>query len=175
MSTPADSPPPLDLAFLAKHGLFAGLSEADLRTIPLLFRAEQYARGETIIKEGDNDGNLFVIYKGGVDVLKQVGVGARKTQEKIATLGDGDTFGEMELIDQQPRSASVLANTKTTVLVLTALDLNKLNQRDTRIYAILLTNLARELSLRLRATDQFLAVSLFSIREQARFRLFPKD
>jgi hypothetical protein len=35
--------------------------------------------------------------------------------------------------------------------------------------------LAREISRRLRATDQYLAVSLFSIREQSRFRLFPKD
>jgi CRP-like cAMP-binding protein len=160
---------------LAKHGLFANLSEEDLRNIPLLFRVESYARGDTVIKEGDNDGNLFVIYKGGVDIMKQVGLGKRKTEEKIATLGEGDTFGEMELIDQQPRSASVIANTKTTVLVLNSLDLSKVNKRDTRIYAILLTNLARELSLRLRATDQFLAVSLFSIREQSRFRLFPKD
>jgi len=166
---------PIDQAFLSKHGLFVGLSEKDLRDLPLLFRVENFQRGDVILKEGDKGGDLFVIYRGGVDILKQVGFKQGKSMEKIATLGEADTFGEMELIDQQPRSATVVANTKTTVLALNALDLYKLNKRDTRIYATLLANLARELSLRLRATDQFLAVSLFSIREQSRFRLFPKD
>jgi CRP-like cAMP-binding protein len=81
----------------------------------------------------------------------------------------------MELIDEQPRSATVIAQPDTVVLALDNLDLRKLNLINTRVYATMLLNLAREISRRLRATDQYLAVSLFSIREQSRFRLFPKD
>jgi CRP-like cAMP-binding protein len=81
----------------------------------------------------------------------------------------------MELLDQQPRSATVVAHGDTVVLALDNLDLHKLNLRNTRVYAMMLRNLAREVSRRLRATDQYLAVSLFSIREQSRFRLFPKE
>jgi len=165
----------IEPAFLKRHGLFAGLSEDDLKDLPVLFRTEEYQRGERIITEGERGGSLYVIYQGGVDILKQVVSREGECQEKIASLHPGDTFGEMELIDQQPRSATVVAHSETIVLALDNIDLHKLNLRNTRAYATMLLNLAREISRRLRATDQYLAVSLFSIREQSRFRLFPKD
>jgi CRP-like cAMP-binding protein len=175
MTKPATEKAPIDSAFLARHGLFAGLSEEDLRDLPVLFRCEDYQRGERIISEGERGGTLYLVYKGGVDILKQVVSREGECLEKIASLHQGDTFGEMELIDNQPRSATVVAHANTTVLALDNFDLRKLNQRDTRVYATMVLNLAREVSRRLRATDQYLAVSLFSIREQSRFRLFPKD
>ncbi len=175
MSKQAPAKITLDPAFLKRHGLFAGLAEDDLKDLPVLFRVEQFNRGERIISEGERGGSLYVIYQGGVDILKQVVSREGECQEKIATLHVGDTFGEMELIDQQPRSASVVAHPSTIVLALDNIDLHKLNLRNTRVYATMLLNLAREVSRRLRATDQYLAVSLFSIREQSRFRLFPKE
>jgi CRP-like cAMP-binding protein len=175
MSKSAPAKLTIDPSFLKRNGLFAGLSEDDLKDLPVLFRAEEYQRGERIISEGDRGGSLYVIYQGGVDILKQVVSREGECQEKIASLHQGDTFGEMELIDQQPRSATVMAHANTIVLALDNIDLHKLNLRNTRMYATMLLNLAREISRRLRATDQYLAVSLFSIREQSRFRLFPKD
>ncbi len=175
MSKQAPAKITLDPTFLKRHGLFAGLTEEDLKDLPVLFRAEQFQRGERIISEGERGGSLYVIYQGGVDILKQVVSREGECQEKIATLHVGDTFGEMELIDQQPRSATVVAQANTVVLALDNIDLHKLNLRNTRVYATMLLNLAREVSRRLRATDQYLAVSLFSIREQSRFRLFPKE
>jgi CRP/FNR family cyclic AMP-dependent transcriptional regulator len=176
--TMTKSAPPLitlDPAFLQRHALFAGLSEEDLKDLPLLFRIEQYQRGERIITEGERGGSLYVIYRGGVDIHKQVISREGECQQKIATLHQGDTFGEMELIDDQPRSATVIAQPDTVVLALDNIDLHQLNLNNARVYATMLLNLAREISRRLRATDQYLAVSLFSIREQSRFRLFPKD
>ncbi len=175
MTKPVTSLSQIDPAFLPKHALFAGLSTEDLDGLELLFRVENYKPGDRIIVEGERGGSLYLIYHGIVDIQKQVGSLKGNFQEKIATLQEGDTFGEMELIDQQPRSATVVAHTETTVLVMDNVDLYKLNHRDTRVVATLLLNLARALSRRLRTTDQTLAVSLFSIREQARFRLFPKD
>jgi CRP-like cAMP-binding protein len=167
--------PPLDLSFLAGHGLFAGLSAEDLKTLPVLFRVERHNRGDRILTEGERGGALYLIYKGGVDIFKQVVSREGDHQEKIASLHAGDSFGEMELLDQQPRSATVVSHAGTTILALDNIDLHKLSQQDTRMYVTLLHNLAREVSRRLRATDQYLAVSLFSIREQAHFRLFPKE
>lgn len=175
MSKSAPAKLTIDPSFLKRNGLFAGLSEDDLKDLPVLFRTEEYQRGERIISEGDRGGSLYVIYQGGVDILKQVISREGECQEKIASLHQGDTFGEMELIDQQPRSATVMAQANTIVLALDNIDLHKLNLRNTRVYATMLLNLTREISRRLRATDQFLAVSLFSIREQSRFRLFPKE
>jgi len=175
MSKPAPAQITIDPAFLQRHALFAGLEADDLKDFPVLFRVEEYQRGERIITEGEHGGSLYVIYRGGVDILKQIVSREGETQEKIATLHAGDTFGEMELIDKQPRSATVISQANTVVLAIDNIDLTKLSLRNTRVYAIMLLNLAREISRRLRATDQYLAVSLFSIREQARFRLFPKE
>ena len=175
MTKPVAAKLEIDPSFLKRNGLFAGLSGDDLQELPVLFRAEEYQRGERIITEGERGGSLYVIYHGGVDILKQVISREGECQEKIASLHQGDTFGEMELIDQQPRSATVVSHANTVVLALDNIDLHKLNLRNTRVYATMLLNLAREVSRRLRATDQYLAVSLFSIREQSRFRLFPKD
>ena len=175
MSKQAQDKLAIDPSFLKRHGLFAGLAEEDLKDLPVLFRVEQFQKGERIISEGERGGSLYVIYQGGVDILKQIVSREGECLEKIATLHTGDTFGEMELIDQQPRSATVVAHANTVVLALDNIDLHKLNLRNTRVYATMLLNLAREVSRRLRATDQYLAVSLFSIREQSRFRLFPKE
>ncbi|MGA2052231.1 MAG: cyclic nucleotide-binding domain-containing protein [Opitutales bacterium] len=175
MANPASVPPAIDPAFLTRHQLFLGLTAEDLDGLALLFRVEHYQEGDRIITEGERGGCLYLIYRGAVDILKQVSSRQGECLEKIACLREGDTFGEMELIDQEPRSATVVAHAGTTVLVLDNLNLQKLNHRDTRVIATLLLNLARALSHRLRATDQSLAVSLFSIREQSRFRLFPKD
>jgi CRP/FNR family transcriptional regulator, cyclic AMP receptor protein len=175
MTKPAPAQITLDPAFLQRHALFSGLTEEDLKDLPVLFRVEQYQRGERIITEGERGGTLYVIYRGGVDIHKQVISREGECQQKIATLHQGDTFGEMELIDHQPRSATVIAQPDTVVLALDNIDLRKLNLNNTRVYATMLLNLAREISRRLRATDQYLAVSLFSIREQSRFRLFPKE
>jgi CRP/FNR family transcriptional regulator, cyclic AMP receptor protein len=175
MSKSAPAKITLDPSFLKRHGLFAGLDEEDLSDLPALFRIGNFQRGERIITEGERGGALYVIYQGGVDILKQIVSREGESQEKIASLHAGDTFGEMELLDQQPRSATVVAHANTVVLALDNVDLHKLNLRNTRVYATMLLNLAREVSRRLRATDQYLAVSLFSIREQSRFRLFPKE
>jgi CRP-like cAMP-binding protein len=175
MTKPVSIPPQIDPAFLTRHELFAGLTGADLDGLSLMFRVEHYKQGDRIITEGEHGGSLYLIYRGAVDILKQVGSRKGECLEKIACLREGDTFGEMELIDRQARSATVTAHAGTTVLALDNVDLYKLNHRDTRVVATLLLNLARALSRRLRETDQSLAVSLFSIREQSRFRLFPKD
>jgi CRP/FNR family transcriptional regulator, cyclic AMP receptor protein len=167
--------PPLDLTCLAEHRLFAGLSAEDLKTLPVLFRVDRHNYGDRIITEGEHGSTLYLIYQGGVDIFKQVVSREGDHQEKIATLRAGDSFGEMELLDHQPRSATVVAHAATMILALDNIDLDKLSQQDTRLYVTLLHNLAREVSRRLRAADQYLAVSLFSIREQSNFRLFPKE
>jgi CRP-like cAMP-binding protein len=163
---------PINTALLKEHGLFVGLSEEELKELATHFRVGQWPAGARIINEGDPDGTLYFVYQGGVDIFKQVRTRGGERQEKIASLGAGETLGEMALLDQQPRSASVVANTDSVVL---ALDQADLHQLDSRIYAKLLVNLTREVSRHLRFTDQSFAVSLFSIHEQARFRLFPKD
>jgi CRP-like cAMP-binding protein len=163
---------PINPALLKEHGLFAGLSADELMELAKAFRVDQWPSGSRIINENEPESALYFIYQGRVDIFKRVGAREGERQEKIASLGPGETFGEMALLDQMPRSASVVANTDSVVLALDPAELRKI---DSRIYAKLLVNLTREVSRHLRATNQSFAVSLFSIHEQARYRLFPKD
>ena len=74
---------------------------------------KRYAAGETIIHEGESGDSAFIIVEGSVEVL----VGDGDNAKKVATLSNGDVFGEMSLIDPGPRSATVKALTDTACVV----------------------------------------------------------
>ena len=69
----------------------------------------------------------------------------------------GDVVGEMSLIDIQPRSATARAIGAATVYVLDLAEIGKLYSRDPETYALLVLNIAREISRRLRLADEVLA------------------
>jgi CRP-like cAMP-binding protein len=79
----------------------------------------------------------------------------------IATLGVGDTFGEMEFIDIQPCAASVHAVDSVSALTLSNHDLYKIWKHDVKAYAMLVMNMAREISRRLRQMDALVATTPF--------------
>ena len=72
-----------------------------------------YEPGEDVVREGDSGSRLFIIQSGGVAVIKRVG----EREVELATLGQGDIFGEMSLLEGLPRSATVRAVEPTSVLV----------------------------------------------------------
>ena len=76
---------------------------------------------------------------------------------RVAVLGPGDWFGEMGVVDIQPRSATVRALAPSRLVKFTAQDMDALYRHDVRSYSIVILNLARELSRRLRVADGILA------------------
>jgi len=71
-----------------------------------------FPEGEQIFKEGDTAEKLFFIQSGEVDIYLQI----RNSRKKVATLGAGDIFGEMAVIDAKPRSATAIAKSAVTAL-----------------------------------------------------------
>jgi len=95
--------------------LFHELDDADLATLESLAVDKQVARGATIMSEGEVGDSLFAIVAGRVKVF----IGDDQGREiTLKMLGPGDFFGEMSLIDKQPRSASVSATESTALKVL---------------------------------------------------------
>lgn len=92
-----------DMELLKSVPLFSELSKAHLKFILKESNPEMYSPGQTIVKEGDPGGRFYVIFEGRADVSVRGG--------KKATLGPGNYFGEMSLLDRQPRSATVKADT----------------------------------------------------------------
>lgn len=90
--------------------LFNGLSEHDLALVAAQTEEQHFEPGTPIVTEGEKGGGFYLILKGRAEVF--VGDSA------VRTLGDGEFFGEMSLLDRSPRSATVVADTRVTALVL---------------------------------------------------------
>ncbi|KPK31374.1 MAG: hypothetical protein AMK69_00525 [Nitrospira bacterium SG8_3] len=132
---------------LAKVSLFSGMKESDLERIASLAQSHVFQAGETIIREGDRDGRLFVIVSGEVEVIKALG---KKNERYVRTLGPLNYFGEMALIDDLVRSASVVAKGETGVLILDQWSLRE----DMERYPAMAFELMRMLSQRIRAIEK---------------------
>ena len=117
--------------------LFANMSPRDTEGIAALFKERRFAPGETVTKEGTGGAAFFVIESG----LATVSVGGQPR----ATLSAGDYFGEIALIDEGARSATVTADTELVCYGLTYWEFRPLVQQNATIAWNLLHTLARRL------------------------------
>lgn len=97
---------------LANVDLFEGLSTSALVNIAMLAEERTFKPGEVVVREGQTGGGLFVIFDGEASVT----VGG---QPRVR-LGPGDYFGEVSLLDDEPRSATVTATGPLQLLCLSA-------------------------------------------------------
>ncbi len=88
---------------LRKVPLFAGLSDADLLAVSESATEERYPAGQDIVSQGDTTGSFFLILEGRC----KVSIDGKPRR----TMGPGQYFGEMSLLDEEPRSATVRAET----------------------------------------------------------------
>src|SRR4051794_32951898 len=95
--------------------LFRGLPQSDLEHLSSLLRRRRYARGESIFLEGDAGLNLCIIESGHVKLSRTSDAGR---EISFAYLHDGETFGELALLDGEPRSADAVATEPTQLLLL---------------------------------------------------------
>lgn len=139
---------PLDV--LRTVPLFRQVPEADLVAFAQLVRGRRQSRGSMILSQGDRGDALFLIRSGQV----KVSVVAEDGREVIlSVLGPGSFFGEMALLDDEPRSAHVIAMEDTELLQLHREDFQHRLKRS----PALAVSLLRELSQRLRRADDTIA------------------
>ena len=119
-----------------------------LEPAPLIERAT----GEYFFREGEPARAMFVLEAGCVTVSKSW----EAHDLLLRRLGQGDCFGEMALLDLFPRSASVRADEDCSAIELSSANLYRLFERDAAEFAVIQMNIGRELSRRLRETDQLL-------------------
>jgi large subunit ribosomal protein L5 len=95
----------IDPANLRNFGLFGAMSETVLEHLAEHLTILEAEPGTYIFREGDDANSMYVVLQGDMEVLKRSKFGP---EARVAVLGPGDWFGEMGVIDVQPRSASVL-------------------------------------------------------------------
>ena len=115
--------------------LFADLNKREVRQIARLFKQRRFAEGETIAKEGAGGGAFFLIDSGEAKVT----VGGKERR----TLGAGEYFGEIALIDEGARSATVTAATELVCWGLTFWDFRPLVQENAMLGWKLLQAMAK--------------------------------
>jgi pyruvate,water dikinase len=135
---PPPGPPPRDpLAALQRVQLFADLDRRQAEQIARLLKLRPFSKGETVIMEGSGGAAFFLIDSGEATVSSK-GV-------RLATLGPGDYFGEIALIDGGPRSATVTAATDLVCYGLTFWEFRPLVEKNSAIAWKLLQALAKRL------------------------------
>ena len=159
----SDTAKPIGPAELRNIGLFGALSDDVLEYLATLLSVETPPAGATLFREGEDANAMFVVINGEVEVLKK---SKRSVEARVAVLGPGDWFGEMSIVDIQPRSATVRALAPSRLLRVSSADLDALYRHDLRSYAIIILNLARELSRRLRVADGILADLISNVMDQ---------
>jgi CRP-like cAMP-binding protein len=140
----------MDLLKLLKGvELFHGLDDLELAEVTQIFKPQAFGRGDLIAEQGKPGDSLFLVADGFVEVT--IGDSAQHAEKILVNLGEGQIFGEMALVDQGLRSATVRAISETTSLhMVKREDFEALCERNTRIGYIVMRNIAADLSFKLR-------------------------
>jgi len=148
------------LAHHLRHtDIFDQLTPAQLAEVAKICHSLHYNTGEVIFLEGSHSDELYIIIEGEVDILVDPSLVSDQPQPSqapftIATLRQGQCFGEIALVDQGRRSATArAAQDNTSLLVLSSEQVNELCEDQPQIGYRLMRNLAADLALKLRSTD----------------------
>lgn len=141
---------------LQRMPIFGALREDTLEALLVDAPLVEQRAGGCFFREHDAATALYVLESGRALVYKSW----QGRDVPLHGLGPGDCFGEMALMDLQPRSASVRADTDCRAIELAMASLYRLAERDIEQFALLQMNIGREVCRRLRAADE----ALFRVR-----------
>jgi len=142
--------------------VFDNLSQSELVQVERFLHERKYMNGEDVFKEGDPGAAMYIIRKGKIDITKDFGENNTVT---LATLKDGEFFGELALLQSMPRSASAHAVGETWLLAFSKPDLEKIYDRNPRLSLKIVDNLAGLLCQRLIKNNENLEILQNRVKE----------
>lgn len=142
---------------LRKAEIFAGLSDDELALVAGVCQGLRAAGGRAIFQEGDEGDELYVIHEGSVRVLINTRLSdGSVVPSTINMLYPGQCFGELALLNSAIRSATVVAASPTTLIVMHEPDFRALCESNPRIGYLVMRNLAHDLAYKLRSSNLLL-------------------
>jgi len=135
---------------VAENELCEGLNAAASARLESVAHQVRFSAGETILRAGDRGESIYLLAYGKVSVVIDREDGGRA---RLATLSAGMVFGEMAILGEPVRSASVIADSEAECYVLSLDDLAQLEESDPPLRATLYENLARKLAANLRRAN----------------------
>jgi CRP/FNR family cyclic AMP-dependent transcriptional regulator len=128
------------VGFIHKVPLFQGLNKRQLERLARSFVNREYAAEQAIVTQNRGGEGFFVIVSGGARAIRQRSDG---TQAVVNTFGPTDFFGELALLDDGLRTATVVTTEATRCLVLTRWDFLALLKEDVDMAIVVLQELAK--------------------------------
>lgn len=122
---------------LRRVPLFAGLDRKELELLAKLAKEQRYEPGATIVRSGASGHGLYIIKEGNVAVVRD--------GQKVASMGPGQFFGEISVLDGGPRTAEVKAESDTVCLTLISWEIKPLLMENATITYKMLLEMAKRL------------------------------
>ena len=135
---------------LAQVGVLAGFSATDLRVIEPYLKRASYPAGAVVFRENEVGNEVLMVIRGTASAYLQT----PNTNIRLATFAPGTIFGELAILDEGVRSATVIADKELACRALTTSDFAALSATSPRVAIRLLAAIARELSGRLRTANR---------------------
>jgi CRP-like cAMP-binding protein len=139
---------------LDKSAWSLGFTRSDLLVLAEFMKACAGEPGALLTLEGETESSMGILLEGSAAVVKAAAGGSQKT---VGRLGKDKSFGEMSVLNREPRSATVVAETDVRLLILPRTEFDRLMDTQPKIAAKFLLRIARLLSNRLRETTGLLA------------------
>lgn len=137
----------MDLAkTLSFNYIFRGLKPEVVNGLAAMTVVKKFRGGDTLIRQFDNQSDMILILEGEALIRSFTG-------ELLAEIGPGSIIGEIALIDDQPRSATVVAKGDMMGAIFEAAAFRGMMETDPRIAAVVYANLAKVLCRRLRSMN----------------------
>jgi CRP-like cAMP-binding protein len=139
--------------FLKRLDMFNELSDEELSSVAALCTEARYKAGDVILNIKEPADNFFLIHSGTVQIITDPDALESKPElidSLMVSLGKGQSFGEMGLVDQGARSATVRAGSDTEVYVINCHEFLTLCRANTHLGFLVMRNIAADLSFKLR-------------------------
>ena len=136
---------------LRDFDVFEMLTREELRVVRKHVRRRSYGESEVVFREGDPGDGVYFLISGGVSVI--AGTTPEGLEQRVSSFGEGAFFGDMAILEEKPRSATVRADAQTEVFHLSVDDFRDLVENEPRVASTLLLGMARVLSRRLRLAN----------------------
>jgi NTE family protein len=145
---------------LVISNFFRGLTTEQIKYLLPYMQRFEFKKGMVILREGEIADSLYFILRGIVGVYKRKkdtvksGIAIDELGQKIGEVRKGETFGELAIFDNFPRSASCVAETDCTIFIFPRRNFEKLEKENKEISYALLKNIVKIIGMRLRRTDE---------------------
>ncbi|MEL3909134.1 MAG: GGDEF domain-containing protein [Treponemataceae bacterium] len=146
------------LNILKTANLFEGLDKDEIKAIAEKMYYCEFDKNSSLVYEGEMGNELYIVVEGKVDISIEEKSETTKQQSgliSVAKIGEGDFFGEMSMLEQEPRSATCMAISSVKALVLKSKDFLSLIEDNPKLAGKVLTNMLSTTASRLMSTNSF--------------------